>query len=49
MSDYELKEWLQRLCEDEALELIPGKAGVLYIPLIMNDAAEVYCNRSDDK
>lgn len=47
MSDYELKEWLQRLCEDEALELIPGKAGVLYIPLIMNDAAEVYCKLTD--
>ena len=46
-SDFELNEWLQRLCEDQALEIIPGAAGELYIPLIMNDAAEVYCTLTD--
>lgn len=45
--DHELKDWLRRLCKDEALELIPGRAGVLYIPLIMNDAVEVYCKLTD--
>ena len=43
LSDRELNEWLSRLCDDGALEMIPGNDNEILVPLIMNDAAEVYC------
>ena len=39
--------WLERLCDSGALEIIPGEGHVLYIPFMMNDAAEVYCILTD--
>ena len=47
LSPRELKDLILRLCEDEALELIRGGEGKIYIPFIMNDAVEAYCLLTD--
>ena len=43
LSEKELMSWLERLIDDGALEMIPGGDREILIPLVMNDAAEVYC------
>lgn len=43
LSSNELKNLILRLCDAEALELIRGSGGKIYIPFIMNDAVEAYC------
>ena len=47
MNAMQLQELLNRLCDDEALEILWGGDRKLYIPFIMNDAAEAYCVLSD--
>ena len=47
LDETQLRGLLLRLCNDEALEIIRGDDQKLYIPYIMNDAAEAYCILSD--
>lgn len=39
----ELVQYVRDICDAEALELIPGENGEVYIPYMMNDAVEAYC------